>query len=170
MRYLYTVIIMYIYLCIGEEGNFFEGDIRLRPGVDPYTLTHRSKRGTMQDIAPSSANINTSPQGDEPAGATGLTANADPSSNETSEEFNPDQSSGGLWPDGIVYYTIDDRIGKYSYCIIIYIYDIICLTDNLYRQTFITAIEAWEYYTCLKFIKATKDTKAYLNLTVDAEG
>lgn len=37
----------------GEEGDLFEGDIRLRPGEDPYDILrayrHRAKRTIMQD-------------------------------------------------------------------------------------------------------------------------
>ena len=73
----------------GEEGDLFEGDIRLRPGEDPYDILrayrHRAKRTIMQD----------SGQDEDP--------------NLLNETTTPGNSR--LWPDNIVPFKYKPELG-----------------------------------------------------------
>lgn len=73
----------------GEEGDLFEGDIRLRPGEDPYDILHayrhRAKRMIMQD----------SGQDEDPNLL-----------NETTTSVN-----SRLWPDNIIPFKYKPELG-----------------------------------------------------------
>ena len=75
--------------CTGEEGDLFEGDIRLRPGEDPYNILHvyrhRIKRRIMQD----------SGQDDDP---------------NLQNETSPPENSR-LWPDNIIPFKYKPSLG-----------------------------------------------------------
>ena len=87
----------WLFSCTGEEGDRFEGDIRLRPGEDPYDILHSYsyrrrvvKRKIMRDSVQD--NSDNSPPGD------GV-------------------HSSRLWPNNIVPFKYKDDLGEHMFAL-----------------------------------------------------
>ena len=155
--------------CTGEEGDLFEGDIRLQPGEDPYNILHvyrhRAKRMVMQD------------EGQE----------GDPNLlNETTTSEN-----SRLWPGNIIPFKYKPELGMsfgdthkcasttFDCMAICHALDLqleilddkknFLYLDPLLRISFADARKEWERATnnCIKFVPKTENHTDFLYFTDD---